>query len=181
MRIVKSSWGLTGLVGLTIGLVLVADRGMVRAQLPAPNPLVAPLPAPSGPRTLAAPVQALAVPSLAAVPTVPAPTPTPSLRAFNCSCFGPGTSTRWMGQVSAPSYFAARQAATGACLTYNERKEPPAAVVPTPPANPAGPAMALPQGFEGLGAAGSTGAALPGGLSISTASALKGCAQCACD
>lgn len=159
----------------------MADRAVVRAQLPAPNPLVAPLPAPAGPPTLAAPVQALTVPSLAAVPTVPVATPTPSLRAFNCSCFGSGTSTRWMGQVSAPGYFAARQAATGACLAYNERREPPPAVVATPAVSAAGPPMALPQGFEGLGLAGAAGAALPGGLNISTAAALQGCAQCVCD
>lgn len=178
MRTAKSLWSLSGFVGFIVGLAIALHESAVMAQLPAPNPLVAPLSTPSGPALLPAPGAALAAPSLAAVPTLPAASPTPGPRAFNCSCFGPGEGTGWMGQVSAPGYFAARQTATGACLTYNERREPaPANVAPAE-----GEVPVMPPGFAGPNAAASVNATpLPGGLTISSAAQEQACAQCVCD
>ena len=41
---------------------------------------------------------------------------------FNCSCSGPGQPTHWMGQVTAAGYLSASQSASGACVSYNQRK-----------------------------------------------------------
>ena len=82
-----------------------------------------------------------------------------------------------MGQVSAPGYFAARQTATGACLGYNEQKEPaPAVVAPAQGAVPV-----IPPSFANPDAAASAGATLPGGLTVSSAAQRQACAQCICD
>lgn len=177
MRTAKSLWSLTGLIGLVAGLVLTVLESAAMAQLPAPNPLVAPIAAPRGPAMLPAPGAALAAPSLAAVPTLPAASPTPGARVFNCSCFGSGVGTSWMGQVSAPGYFAARQTATGACLGYNEGKAPAPAVVSAAQ----GAVSVVPQSFANPNAAAVAGATLPGGMSISTAAQRQACAQCVCD
>jgi len=81
-----------------------------------------------------------------------------------------------MGLVSAPGYFAARQAATGACLGYNERREPAPAIVSAGQAP-----VTLPPGFAGPDAAASAAATLPGGLTVSSAAQQQACAQCVCD
>jgi hypothetical protein len=164
------------LVMMAIALGSPDDRA--GAQLPAPNPLVAPLPAPSGPGQLTVPGQALAAPSLLALPTPTATMTASTRRVFNCSCFGAAKPTSWMGQIIAPSFFAARQAATGTCLSFNERREPPAPVVASSPP-PA--AVTMPQGFENPNSAGSPGSTLPGQLMTSSAAELAECSQCACD
>lgn len=94
------------------------------AQLPPANPLVVPQPPPGPPAQLPAPITTAVAPPVAAIPSVPAAYSTPGSRVFNCSCFGPGVGTRWMGQVTASSYFSARQSAGGACLTYVQGKLP---------------------------------------------------------
>ncbi len=177
MRTAKSLWSLSGFVGFIVGLAIAFHESAVMAQLPAPNPLVAPLSTPSGPALLPAPGAALAAPSLAAVPTLPAASPTPGPRAFNCSCFGSGEGTRWMGQVSAPGYFAARQTATGACLSYNQQKEPAPAIVTAAQ----GATSVVPPSFANPDAAASVSAALPGGLTVSSAAQQQACARCVCD
>src|SRR5271155_3064580 len=88
-----------------------AGHVSVWAQLPASNPFLAPVAPPSAPAQLAAPVPNEGVPSLVAVPTPPAASPTSTAQAFNCSCFGPGTGTAWMGTVVSASFFDAQQAA----------------------------------------------------------------------
>jgi len=163
---------------LAISLGSPGYRAVALAQLPPPNPLVAPLPAPSGPAQLPAPSQAQGAPSLIAVPTPVAASPTPAPRVFNCSCFGSGVPTSWMGRVSASGYFAARQAATGACLSFNERREP---APPAVTSSPLAPVTTLPQGFENPNLASSVGSNLPGKLTTSSAAQLAACSQCACD
>jgi hypothetical protein len=164
-----------------IALLTPGDRAVALAQLPPPNPLVAPLPAPRGPAQLPAPSQAQGVPSLIAVPTPAAASPTPAPRVFNCSCSGSGVPTSWMGRIGAAGYFAARQAATGACLSFNERREPAPPQISTHQASSFGPAATLPQGFENPNLASSTGSNLPGKLTTSSAAQLAACSQCACD
>ncbi|MGH7878722.1 MAG: hypothetical protein ACREQD_04430 [Candidatus Binataceae bacterium] len=164
-----------------ICLTIALSGYLVLAQLPPPNPSVAPLSAPVGPAQLPAPVTVQAAPSLVAVPTPAPASPTPLARVFNCSCAGAGVPTSWMGQVSAPGFFAARQAATGACLAYNQRRQPAPPELLTHQAAQFGPAASLPQGFENPNLAASAGAILPGTLTTSTATQLKACSQCACD
>jgi hypothetical protein len=164
-----------------IGMTMLLAPLPARAQLPAPNPLVAPVAAPSAPALLTAPVQPQGLPSLVAVPSPPAAASTPAARVFNCSCFGPAVGTSWMGQVNASGFFAARQEATGACLSFNRNR------AVTPPAlslhqgSSFAPAATLPQGFENPNAAGSVGTTLPGELNFSSSGQLKACSQCACD
>jgi hypothetical protein len=173
---------------LTIGLP--RDQAALWAQLPASNPVTAPRALPSAPSQLSPPVPAQGLPSLAVVPSPAAATPTPSARVFSCSCFGPGSGTSWMGKVSAPGYFSARQSATGACLAYAART--PQSPFISPRLTTTAPVPTLPQGFEQGDLAGS-----PQILSFATAqqqkaaglrsftpvsgSPLTACAQCTCD
>ena len=163
-------------VGVVVLSLTLGSASVSRAQLPPPNPLVAPVPAPSAPAPLPAPVQPEGLPSLAVVPSPPAALPTPVARTFNCSCFGPATGTSWAGQVSASGYFAARQAATGACLTYNKSKHIAPPVVQTNQ-----PVSVVPQGFENPNASSSLASTLPGALNFSTTQQQTACSQCACN
>ena len=143
----------------------------------ATNPLIAPVRPPAGPAQLPAPVTTAIAPILAPVPTLSVATPTPTLRAFNCSCYGRATATNWMGQVTAPGYFAARQSAVGACLSYNERREP-QSPLPNRTTTSALPTL---QGANVPGAAAATGQTLPGVLNFTTAQQLQNCSSCVCD
>ena len=160
------------------------------AQLPQPNPLVVPAPPPSPPAQLPAPVTTAVAPQPVAISTAPAPYTPPGSRQFNCSCFGPGVGTSWMGQVTASSYFAARQSAGGACTSYNLPKSQRIGVAGGVGAanNYAG----LPGAQEGAGAANNYApppaalenagaanfyAAPPSGIFSSSI----GCSQCTCD
>jgi hypothetical protein len=174
---------LRGAAILVIGLVVEAACLRALAQLPPSNPAVAPLPAPSGPAQLPAPVTTLVAPALVSVPTLAAASPTPGPQVFNCSCAGPGHPTSWMGQVDATGFFAARQAATGACLTYNQRREPapPDIASHQSAAGSFAPAATLPQGFENPNLASTAGSTYPGTLTTSSAGELEACSQCACD
>jgi len=149
------------------------------AQLPTPNPLVGPRPLPSPPPTLPAPVPPQGIPSLVPVLPPPTPTPAPQARVFNCACFGPSSGTHWMGHVQAPTYFAARQSALGACLAYSQREPQSPLILPrisglTPP-------IALPPGFAPTDEANEQEQPLPGTLNFSTAQQLRMCSQCTCD
>jgi len=175
--LMATAWTIVAAIGITVILLSLPAQ----AQLPAPNPLVAPVPAPSAPTQLPAPVQPQGLPSLVAVPSPPAAASTPSARAFNCSCSGPAVATSWTGQVSASGFFAARQAATGACLSFNRNRAVSPPSLPTHQGSSFAPAATLPQGFENPNAAGSTGSTLPGELSFSSSGQLTACSQCACD
>jgi hypothetical protein len=149
------------------------------AQTASSNPLLLPVPPPAGPAQLPAPVTTAIAPVLIAVPTLAIATPTPSVRAFNCSCSGRGNPTNWMGQVIAPSYFAARQSAVGACVAYNTNREPPPPTE-TERSSVASTVAILPQANV-PGAAAQLGATLPGTLNFSTSAQLQRCASCVCD
>jgi len=167
---------------LLIGLTIYLTGYLVLAQLPPSNPSVAPLPPPVGPAQLPAPGQALSAPSLIAAPTPTVAAPTPGPQVFNCSCSSSGQPTNWMGQVDASGFFAARQAATGACLAFVERRLHPSPVgLATHQASTFGSAATLPQGFENPDLAGSSGTTLPGTTASLSAAQLGGCSQCACD
>src|SRR5271155_1071011 len=107
---------------LALALMLACE--VVWAQLPAPNPLVVPPLPPGPPAQLPAPVGTAIAPLPLSVPSLPVAYATPGPRTFNCSCSGPGTPTHWMGQVTAASYLSASQAASGACVSYNQGKPP---------------------------------------------------------
>ena len=183
-------------VGFIGTLCWPPDRVNVWAQLPAPNPLIAPVAPPSAPATLAAPVTVEVAPSLVLPPSPPTPTPTPSVQTFNCSCYGPGSPTAWMGQVQSTSYFNARQTAQGACVAYNVRSPSQPAIpslasqsaLPSLPAS-ASPQSAAPQGVAApesgtigalpIDATSEQGQPLPG-TTFSSQTAVNSCLRCSC-
>src|SRR5208283_4679687 len=109
---------------LALALMLAAG-GVGWAQLATPNPLVVPPLPPSPPAQLPAPVSTAIAPSPLSEASLPAAYATPGARMFDCSCYGPGASNHWMGQVTASGYSNASQTASGACLAYNQGKPPP--------------------------------------------------------
>jgi hypothetical protein len=157
------------------------------------NAFLQPRQTPFSAPTLPAPVQPQGLPSLMVAATPATPTPTPSAHVFNCSCYGPGTGTHWMGQLQASSFFSARQAATSACLTYNLDKAPESPFIPTG-------VLGLPQAPAMLGGAGAASrassrmvgsqpldaaasASLPVSpyINFSTAAQLQMCSVCTCN
>jgi len=164
---------------ITLALALPRNRTMLWAQLPPPNPFLAPAITPSGVPSLSQPAATIGIPTLAVIPTPAASAATPGPRVFNCSCFGPGSGTHFVGRVSATGYFAARQGATSACLALNEIKQPASAfnydkfAAGAALATPALAGATLPVDAAAL-------QTLPGGLNSSTAQ-LQMCSTCACN
>jgi hypothetical protein len=199
--------GLKLVAVLALALVL-ATECVGLAQLPAPNPLVVPSLPPSPPAQLPAPVSTAIVPIPLSVPSLPAASSTPGARMFNCSCFGPGAPTHWMGQVTASGYLSASQSASGACAAYQGKSPPygtaggigagnsfgplPGAAQNAGAANSFGsPGVAqslgapnslggLPGAAQGVGQANSFGSPTTG-LSFSSAQEQRLCSECVCD
>jgi hypothetical protein len=194
------------IVVLALALMLAS---VAWAQLPAPDPLVVPPLPPSPPAQLPAPASIAIAPIPIAVPSLPAAYSTPGARIFNCSCWGPGQPTHWMGQVTAASYLSASQSASGACVSYNKGKPPsygtaggigagngfgplPGAQQNVGAANSFGfPGVAqssgsssslgsLPGVAQGIGVANSFGSPATG-LSFSSAQQQRLCSSCVCD
>jgi hypothetical protein len=179
MRILKFIAAFLLPVLLTLALALPPERMRLWAQSPPGNPNLAPLITPSGVPSLSQPAATIGIPTLGVIPT-PAPIATAvALRAFNCSCFGPGSGTHWMGQISAAGYFAARQGATSACLSYNELKQP------ASPYNYASSfaGVALSPQLAGANQPADAAAAqvAPGSLNFSTSAQLQACSRCTCN
>jgi hypothetical protein len=183
MRIAKILAALS--LPVLIVFAMITSTPIIRlwAQLPPSNPNLGPAVTPSAPPQLSQPAATTGIPPLAPIPSAAAPTPSPVARVFNCSCFGRGTGTHFMGRVSASGYFAARQSATSACLSSNELKQ-----IPSPFAAPSQ------VGGAALGEAGGTflpgstqpadaaaAQVLPGELNFSTAAQLQMCSQCTCN
>ncbi|HUY27475.1 MAG TPA: hypothetical protein VMV27_08660 [Candidatus Binataceae bacterium] len=176
-----------GLVIATFAMVLIsAPHGPgseVWAQIVngPPPPLPLPPPAPG------AAVSPAALPSLLGVAPSPLAgfaTPTPVLHRYQCSCYGPGTSPRWMGNVAGADHFQARQAAVNSCVAYNFNRRPGSAYIPPQrfaffptPAPPLGSSEAEP-GLPNLTAPGVSGFSL---LNSPRAIILRLCSQCACN
>jgi hypothetical protein len=147
----------------------------------APNPLVVPQSAPSAPPQLAQPAATAGIPPLITIPSpAAAATPVSAVRVFNCSCFGPATGANWIGRVSASGYFAARQSATGACLSSNTNRSVQPPTLPLSPttsvqrtATATVPALPL--------LSGPTAGTLPGSQAYSTAEQRQMCSQCTCN
>ena len=170
----------TALLAAIFALALGGPRSLASlwAQTAA-NPLLAPVPPPAAPAQLPAPVTTAIAPVLVPVPAPPPASPTPSVRAFNCSCFGRATGIHWMGQVTAPGYFNARQSAVGACLSYNLRREP-QSPFQTLRGSGSTKVPILP-GADVPGTSTRLGQALPGALNFSSAERLQRCSNCVCD
>jgi hypothetical protein len=168
---------------MIFALILPREWTGVWAQLPPSNPNLSPATLPSAPPRLSQPAATTGIPPLATIPPPSTPAPSPAARVFNCSCFGRGSGTHWMGRVSAAGYFAARQSAIGACLSYNELKQPvspfrpPTALLNGPIA--LGSSAALPGASQPADAAAAQ--VLPGTLNFSTSEQLLMCSQCTCD
>lgn len=185
MRLLKFLAAVAPPLVFVLGMGLSEDHpGAIWAQLPPPNPLTAPRPLPSAPAQLQPPVPPQGLPSLAVVAPPASPLPTPSARVFNCSCFGPASPTHWMGLVTAPSYFGARQAAVTACLSFNQTRQPQPPVVPA-----AAPTSLVPSGTgagvianqAALASALNAGQQLPGNVTFFTPQQLRACSRCTCD
>lgn len=180
---------MSALKGIAIALlaaIVVLALGSLRSLASlwaqsATNPLIAPVPPPAAPAQLPAPVTTAIAPILEPVPALPTASPTPSVRAFNCSCFGRGTGTHWMGAVTAPGYFAARQSAVGACLSYNERRERQSPFLGTSAASGAITSVPVLPGAALPASAAELGQQLPGTLNFSTAEQLQMCSNCVCN
>ena len=149
-------------------------------------PVLPPPPVPPGapvqPGALPRPIGAL--PALVPAPVLsPAATPTPAPRSFYCSCFGPASSPRWMGQVQASGYFQARQTAVNQCLAFNFNRRPGTAFIPParfnffPTPSPPLAASEAEPGLPALQAPGLSGFAL---LNSPRSIMLQLCSTCAC-
>jgi hypothetical protein len=193
MRILKFIAALLLPVLLVLALACPPERIGLWAQLPPSNPNLAPIITPAGVPSLSQPAATVGIPTLAVIPTPAARAAAATPRSFNCSCFGPGSGTSWVGQVDATGYFAARQGAISACLSYNQRKEPAsafnyassyagaavAAGALSPTLHGAGLPPTLPGAYEPADAAGAQ--VLPGTLNFSSAAQLQRCSRCTCD
>jgi hypothetical protein len=146
-----------------------------------PAPLPAPPPPPGAVMTPAPPP--ILVPAPIGSPLAMA-SPSPTPRSFQCSCYGRGTSVRWMGTVQSQNAFQARQTAVNSCLAYNFNRRPPSSYIapqrfaffPTP-SPPIGSSQTEP-GLPTLQAPGVSGFAL---LSSSRAVYLQLCSLCSCN
>jgi hypothetical protein len=128
-----------------------------------------------------------ALPSLAPAPAVVAggTVPTPQ-SVFNCSCFGVGLGTRWVGRVQSTSFTAASSAAAAQCSSYaaNSGTQSPYIAPsggvslgrnPYPNVNPIGVPGDVASGFAGTTVFTQTSAVQTGNPRSA------GCARCACD
>jgi hypothetical protein len=179
MRICKFIAALMLPVLLTLALAFPPERTRSWAQLPPGNRNLAPVFAPSSVPILAQPAATIGIPTLAVIPTPAALATTVGLRAFNCSCFGAGSGTHWMGRVSAAGYFAARQGATSACLSYNQQKRTVSAF--NYASSYAGAALTPRLAGANQPANAAAVEALPGTANFSTAAQLQMCSQCTCN
>ncbi|SRR5579875_80239 len=168
---------------LAADLIAAVTLWPLWAQLPPSNPNLGPAATPSAPPQLSQPAATIGIPPLATIPTPAVPTPSPTARAFSCSCFGRASGTSWIGSVSASGYFTARQAATRACLSANQLKH-----VPSPFISPSlvGGAAIAQNGTAVLPGAtlpadAAAAQVLPGTLSFSTPQELQMCSQCTCN
>jgi hypothetical protein len=181
---------------LTIGCAFVFHPRPVCAQLPTPNPLIVPPTPGPGPAPLRPIAPLPGIPSLVAVPSPAAnATPVSASRIFDCSCFGLVGPTHWMGRVTAPSYFAARQSAISACLAYNENKQPQPPVVAAGPSSSTGQGASTSVGSANQSVTGSglianqaavasalsAGQQLPSSVTFFAPQQLRACSRCACD
>jgi hypothetical protein len=171
---------------LTLGVP--RHSGSSWAQLGAPP---APLPAPPPPPGAAPTAGAAVIPGAASLAPAPGstaaiaqPTPTPSSRIYNCSCYNVGTRVRWIGQVQASSFYAARQNAVNSCVAYNFNRRPSSAFIPPPvfsffptPVPPVAASQTEPA-LPTLQAPGLSGFAL---LNSPRAVVLAQCGLCSCD
>jgi hypothetical protein len=183
------------LLVLIIACTLVYHPDPGRAQLPTPNPLVVPPPPPPPPAQLRPVVAPQGIPSLAPIPSpVAIATPSSAERTFNCSCFGSGSPTHWMGVVTAPSYFNAQQAAVSTCLAYNRTKEPQPPIVATGASAAAGGVAGIPgtanqpintsglvANQSAVASALSAGQQLPATVTVFAPQQLRACSRCGCN
>jgi hypothetical protein len=146
-----------------------------------PAPLPAPPPAPGAAMSPAPPPGLLPAPGGSPLALA---SPTPMPRSFQCSCYGPATSVRWMGTVQSQNAFQARQTAVNSCLAYNFNRRPTSAYIAPPrfgffptPSPPIGTSETEP-GLPTLQAPGVSGFAL---LSSSRAIDLRLCSLCSCN
>ncbi len=161
----------------SVGVQLLAQ---VTGQ-PGPAPLTPP----------AAPGQPASFSTIGALPALaPAPgtfrasalqaaaQPTP--RAFRCTCSAPGYYTQWAGEVVAPSYILAKQAATGQCVNFNVNSNAPSPYIP-PPTQFARPGLQNGTAFNNSHTIINSNVAAGQPVSVFKGTVAGECTQCACN
>ncbi len=127
-----------------------------------------------------------ALPTLAPAPVVVAGGMVPVPQSiFNCSCFGTGLGTRWVGRVQAANFLSASSAASAQCSSYAQNSGTQSPYItpsggvslgrnPYPTVNPIGVPGDVAAGFRGTTVFTQTSAAQSGNPRSA------GCARCAC-
>jgi len=162
--------------------------GAIKTLTPLALPAAAPSAAAPAPGAPAALSTTSALPVLNPAPLVVAggPTPVPQL-IFNCSCFGTGLGTRWVGRVQSVNFQGAAFAAAAQCTSYaiNSGAQSPYIAQPGgvslgrnpyPAVNPNGVPGTFANGFGGSTVFTETSAAETG-----VPPRAAGCQRCACD
>ncbi|HLI78561.1 MAG TPA: hypothetical protein VKV03_01190 [Candidatus Binataceae bacterium] len=165
-----------------------ASSGRLTTLTPLSLPAAAPSTAAAAPGAPAALTTTSALPVLNPAPLVVAGGPTPIPQSiFNCSCFGIGLGTRWVGRVQSTNFQSASTAAAAQCTAYaiNSGTQspyiaPPGGVSlgrnPYPGVNPNGAPGNVATSFRGTSVFTETSAAETG-----VPPRAAGCARCACD
>jgi hypothetical protein len=148
---------------------------------PGPAPLTPPA-APGQPNSFATigalPPLAPAPGTFARAAAAAAIQPTP--RAFRCTCSAPGYFTQWAGEVVAPSYILAKQAASGQCVNFNVNSGAPSPYIP-PPTQFARPGLQNGTAFNNSHAAINSNVALNQPVAAYQGQIAGECTQCACN
>jgi hypothetical protein len=105
------------------------NNGGARPLSNLPPAAVAPPPA-AAPGAPAAISSTTALPQLAPAPRIVQSAPPPPPQTFRCSCFGVGSSTRWIGVVVAASFTQADGAAQAQCVNHLLNSNEPSPYLP---------------------------------------------------
>lgn len=199
-RLTRAAARLLSTTALAAALLAPGDGFAQLAGAPQPTPAPALVPgpvaspariAPAAPVSLGPPPIVPQLPTPATLPPLKFPTivlatplATPTPPTYNCSCNGSASYTRWMGTISAPDTFQARESAVNECLAFNFNRRPASPFIAPPVFNffPVPPpplaASAAEPGLPNLQAPGLSGFAL---LNSPRAFVLNLCQNCTCD
>lgn len=151
------------------------------------SPVVpAPIPSAAVPGAPGAVGTASALPQLAPAPAIVRAFAAPTPGVFRCSCFGLGSGTRWIGEVTAPTFTQASQSAQAQCTSLLFKENPPSAFIP-----PGNSGFSTGNGFPAVNPnlppgnvvrqTGTTVFTERSAASSGTLSASVYCSRCACD
>ncbi len=104
----------------------------------------------------------------------------PTPRAFRCTCAAPGYWTQWAGEVVAPSYILAKQAASGQCINFNVNSGAPSPYI-APPTQFARPGLQNGTAFNNSHAFINSNVAANQPVNVFKGTVAGECTQCACN